>query len=378
MSKFKFVRRCCNCGAILQCEHPEEEGYIEEQFLQKDLSAMIFCASCYASAKYNLMPAYPTLDENFLVMLQDAQARDALIVYVVDLFSFECSFIPEIVETISGLPMIVVANKRDLLPTSVSDASLKEYVAHRFRRAKIQVTHEDVLLTSFTSLSDTSNLAKMIQQKRAGHDVYIIGAVGAGKTLFLNAFLRNYENKTRRSIRRADYPDTKLAVLEIPLDNSSSIYDTPGTSLANSVLSILDEDGRKVVMPKIRVKSRKISLSQSERLFIGGIARIELMSKERCAFKCYFSEEVTLAKHHTKREESVTVEMMKKKGNVPQCSKLNTPSDFDVYEIHVDETGDRDIGIEGLGWFAFEGNKQIIRVFVPKGIGVYTSRSKIH
>ena len=44
MSKFEFVRRCCNCGAILQCEHPEEEGYIEEQFLQKDLSAMIFCA----------------------------------------------------------------------------------------------------------------------------------------------------------------------------------------------------------------------------------------------------------------------------------------------------------------------------------------------
>lgn len=377
MSTMQFVRRCCNCGAILQCDRPGEEGYVEEKYLQKGLSEMIFCASCYASARYNLMPAFPTLDEAYLTMMQDAQARDALIVYVVDLFSFECSFIPEITEAIEGLNMIIIANKRDLLPTSISDAQLKEYVAHRFRRANLKVVATDVVLTSFTSLSDTSSLSALIQEKRAGHDVYIIGPYMAGKTLFLNAFLRTYKNPTRRSIQTSDYPGTKLAVLEIPLDNSSSLYDTPGTSVDNAVFSRLNEEGKKIAIPNKRVKARRVVLGHKDRLYIGGVARIDLIQGDRTHFKAYFAEDVTLARHHGQKEESELFALMKKKTFLPQLDSIRLQSDLDVYEIKVEETGSRDIGIEGLGWINFEGNAQTLRIYVPKGIGIYTSRAKI-
>lgn len=377
MSTMQFVRRCCNCGAILQSEHPEEEGYVDEKYLQKELSAMIFCASCYASARYNMMPAYPKLDEDYNIMIQDAEARDALIIYVVDLFSFECSFIPELTKTIEGLNMIIIANKRDLMPSSVSDAELREYVAHRFRRAKLNVTADDVVLTSFTSLSDTSMLSRMMEERRKGHDVYIIGASMAGKTLFLNAYLRSYRNNTNRSVIRDNYPGTNLAVLEIPLDHSSSIYDTPGTSLDNSVVHLLDEEGRKAAIPSKRIKSRRIALGNHDRLYIGGAVRLDLLSKEKTVLKCYFAEGVTLNKHHGKLGEAELIALMKKKGFVPQISSISSISDLDVYEIHVEEQGQRDIGIEGLGWISFAGDNQVFRIYVPKGIGVYTSRAKV-
>ena len=50
-------------------------------------------------------------------------------VYVVDVFNFESSFNPEINTALSGLDIILVANKFDLLPKSTNEAKLKDYVA---------------------------------------------------------------------------------------------------------------------------------------------------------------------------------------------------------------------------------------------------------
>ena len=377
MSNLEYVRRCCNCGAILQCKDEKAEGYIPEHLLERDLSSLLFCTSCYQGAKYNLMPAYPSLDPDYLIMMQDAQARDALIVYVVDLFSFECSFIPEITQAIEGLPIIVIANKRDLLPSSVSDDELREYVAHRFRRAELRVKAEDVVLTSFTSLSNTNELYSLIQEKRQGHDVYIIGAKLAGKTLFLNAFLRNYTNNSRRSIQTADYPGTTLKVLEIPLDNSASLYDTPGTNIDNALFTRLDQTSSALVVPTERVKGRSLHLSKKEKLLIGGVARLELIEGEKTQLKCYFAKKVTLNRHHGALDESHSFALMKRRLNVPQLETLRSSADLDVYEIQVNETGNRDIGIEGLGWISFKGDAQRFRIFIPKGVAVYTSRAKL-
>ena len=49
-----------------------------------------------------------------------------------------------------------------------------------------------------------------------------------------------------------------------------------------------------------------------------------------------------------------------------------------VRTLLVDETGERDIGIQGLGWISFTGNNQKIRIVVPKGVAIYTTRAKIN
>ena len=127
---------------------------------------VLFCNRCYQKQKYNFSDHEISCSSDYLSMLKDAAATDALIVFVVDLFSFETSFPMDLMRVIQGNRILVLANKRDLLPKNANDEVLKEYVAHRFRVAKLKVDKEDVVLTSLNSLSKNPALVKEIDKRR--------------------------------------------------------------------------------------------------------------------------------------------------------------------------------------------------------------------
>jgi len=376
MSKLNVVRRCYNCGAILQSEDQKKPGYITPQLLTTTETTVLFCEKCWAEQRYNIAPREPHIDSQFIDMLRDAEASDALIVYVVDLFSFEASFISQVTEVIEGLRVLVIANKRDLLPKKVPDASLREYVSHRFRVSKLNVKSEDVVLTSLTSSADIKKIASRIETLRRRHDVYIIGAINAGKTLFLSSFLRSYSNSSRLNITTANYPGTQIRVMQIPLDGSSYIYDTPGTSIENSIISKLDIDSVRAITPNEEVVGRKLSLSQGDSILIGGLAHIDLMKGGKQNITGYFANPVTLKKV-SRNVDSAFIKGIEKETISPVSRSAKALNEFDAFEITVDETGSRDIGIEGLGWINFLAGGQTWRIYVPKGVSVYTTRAKI-
>ena len=379
MSEMSMVRRCYSCGAILQSEDKDAEGYIKPEVLNQEhrVGEVYFCDKCYTEQSYSLTPTQPSLEEGYLSMLEDAQASDALIVYVIDAFSFEASFVKEVAETIQGLPILVIANKRDLLPKSVKDETLKIYFAHRFRASGIYANPEDVVLTTLSSNSDVLEIAKMIEERRRRHDVYIIGASGAGKTFFLNAYLRSYKNSSSQEISLSNYPGTDLRVMQIPLDNSSMMYDTPGIPTDNSVTSRMDSANLRVAYPSTPVKARLLSFIEKDAVAIGGLAIFELLKGERTAVKFYGAEGLTLKKKQAEKLSPIFFKGLEKGDLKPAGINLKDRSDFDAFDIVVEEKGPRDIGIEGLGWFAFEGKSQTFRVIVPKGVSIYTSRAKI-
>ena len=377
MSQFNFVRRCHSCGAILQSDDPNASGYIDADVLANLQARVLFCNHCFADARYNFSPSDPKVDEDIATMLEDAESTDALIVYVVDLFSFENSFIPEITEIIQGLPMVVVANKRDLLPADCSDEDLREYVAHRFRVAHLSCTSDDVMLCSLHSESDVSGVFEMINTRRRAHDVFVIGAKFSGKTQLISSLLHGYVNPTNRSISTITYPGTALQVMQIPLDNSSFLYDTPGTSLSNSLSVRVDAKSRGVIAPKKEVEPRKIVLDLGDTLFLGGVARIELIQGERTILQFFASPKVDTLRTGSKEAEALFFKKIKKEALLPLPSFQPSPVDYDAYDLQITESTRRDIGIAGLGWFNFQGKGQTFRIYVLKGVGIYASRPKV-
>lgn len=381
MSQMNVVRRCYNCGAILQSTKPGDDGYILRKTLEEaPLDRILFCEHCYHENRFNLTPQEAVVSPDFLTMLKDAQASDALIVYVVDLFSFECSFSKEINDIIRSLPLVILANKRDLMPKEAKDEDLREYVAHRFRASGLPAQKEDVLLLSLSSLSDTSIAAKLIEEKRRRHDVYIIGATGAGKTLFLSSFLHDFTNKSSRSIVTREYPSTHLRVMQIPLDSSSSIYDTPGTGIANSLLGYGDGALNHLLIPNgVSLVGRDFLLEEGASLWIGGIARIDLLkSEKRINLRAYCSKDVMIKRvHPSKRMDEEYKKSLEKEALTPGLTHVRSLHDMDIFDLPVSESGPRDIGVAGLGWFAFVGAGETFRLYVPKGIGVYGSRAKV-
>ena len=372
MSKLNLLRRCYSCGAILQDEEPEKEGYISPEALANTNALVLFCDHCYQQQRYNFDHKELTCGEDFLLMLRDAEASDALIVYVVDLFSFEASFPTDAVEILSNNNILVVANKRDLLPSSADDEWLREYVAHRFRVARLSVKAKDVWLTSLTNFADIGPLVKEIQKRRAGHDVYLIGAIGSGKTLFTSSFLRTYQNKTYSSVVTKNYPGTLLPVMQIPLDSSSSIYDTPGLPIDNDIASFVGGvEYNKNILPSTAVKARPYVLYPGDAFSIETYARVELLEgSPRTPIKFYASDKLRVSKGRAKEG---FLSFLRPNAN----RDWSDPKQYVAYEIEVEEEGSRDIGFEGLGWFSFSGEKQKFRIFLPTGVSLYHSRSKI-
>lgn len=381
MSKVNVVRRCYNCGAVLQSKDPLKEGYLDPHKLENSpLDQILFCDRCYKEGHFNLKPQQASVSEEFLTMLLDAKATGALIVYLVDLFSFECSFIPEISEIIHSLPILVLANKRDLMPLHAKDEDLREYVAHRFRVAQLPVQAEDVSLLSLTSLTDLGDIQKKIEDKRRRHDVYIIGATGSGKSYFLASFIRGYSNKSPRAIMTTNYPGTSLRVMQIPLDSSSMIYDTPGTGIANSLLGKGDAELSHSLLPVIPLEARRYVLEKGQSLFLGGLARIDLLDapEKRNELLFYASKEVEIRKVLAKKDmDEEFKKSLQKEALSPTSRLVSSLRDLDVFDFPVEETGSRDIGIAGLGWENFQGQGQLFRLYVPKGCGVYGSRAKV-
>ena len=377
MSKLNIVRRCHNCGVILQGEDRHAPGYIDPSVLDNTGARVLFCNKCFDESRYNFVPRTPKVSDEYLTMLEDAEASDSLIVYIVDLFSFENSFVPEITRIIEGLNILIVANKRDLLPLNYDDDLLREYVAHRFRNARFKVTRDDVVLVSLTSTADSRALLEQIEARRKRHDVYVLGAIGAGKTQLISSFLHSFSNNSDRVISSSNYPGTSLRIMQIPLDTSTYVYETPGISLDNTIQSKLDLAGIKSVTPTEPVKARVITMEKGDSLFIGGVARFDLLHGDKQEIKAYFAKDVTLTKVRTTRADESFVRRKLSGGMIPVSSSINTLVDFDAFDLDVEETGDRDIGVAGLGWIHFVGDRQKWRIFTPKNVAIYHSRSKI-
>ena len=148
MAEINQIRRCYNCGAILQSEDPSKEGYVKKETLENASQNFLFCDKCFEIERYRKRSNEPLLEPDFLKLLEDVKKKNALIVYVVNVFSFEASFHHQVLEALDGMNLLVVANKFDLLPVGTSKEETREYVAHRFRAAGLKLKADDVILAS--------------------------------------------------------------------------------------------------------------------------------------------------------------------------------------------------------------------------------------
>ena len=104
---------------------------------------------------------------------------------------------------------------------------------------------------------------------------------------------------------------------------------------------------------------------------------VELVKGKKTSLRCYFADGVQLKKRSNNKCEEAFVKAIAKKAVKPVCSRIKSVKDLDVFEIKVTESNYRDIGIQGLGWFNFLAKDQTFRIYVPKGVSIYTSRPKI-
>ena len=378
MGKQSRVLRCYHCGAILQCENENEKGYIIPESLYRATPIqIIYCDRCFETMKaFNNSELEQKVDQEVLKILDDAFATDALIIWVVDLFSFNGTLNSEIAKKVKKLNVIVVGNKRDLFPLNVKDESLVEYLNTTFNAYGIKP--KSVRLLGATNKIDSKELIDSVNTARKGHDVYMIGNSTSGKTSIINRAMKGFENKTSRQIKTITYPGTSVNVLEIPLSRSSFFYELPGISQTTSATGKLEKDVVRQIVPKKAVKLITRTMSAGDALMVGSLAAFEIIKGKTTNYRFYSAEGVETRKVQSKKLDDYINENNIRRFARPVSERLVSFLDYDMFEYAMENDKKwHDIAIEGLGWLSFIAQGQMIRVRLPKGVALKESIAKI-
>lgn len=375
MSKITRVFRCNNCGVVLQSDDDQKPGFIPSELFDDKRDRVLYCEDCYRNLQININLDFEKIDHDILKVLDDAVASDALICFIVDLFSFNGTIDKTLADKIKNNNILVVGNKRDLFSENVKDESLIQYLKERFEAVGIKPV--DIILVSATKNYNIEDFTKKLAELRKRHDVYLIGSSLSGKSAIIDVLLKVFQNKSKRMIKSENYPDTRLRILSIPFDNSSTLYEIPGSFNNDSVQMMVEKDISKYITPKKNIVCKRERLSNGSGFIVGGLAYLSLLKGASINVEFCFAENVELRKVNNSKIDGFFELNFSKRYVRPVSEKYQDFHDFDLFDIVLNKKEeDYDIAIRGLGWMKIKSKGQTIRVMLPRGASLTCFKSR--
>ena len=266
---------CQGCGVEIQTEDPQKQGYTPKSTLAKE---DILCKRCFRLKHYNEIQDVEITDDDFLKMLTSIQEKEGLIVHIVDIFDVSGSLFSSLPRIVGNNPIILVGNKIDLLPKSTNKNRLLQWLRSSAKEVGLSV--KDVSLISSTRGHGMEELVDKIETLRKGKDVYIVGATNVGKSTFINRLIKQ-STGIDNVITTSYFPGTTLGFIEIPLDDSSAMVDTPGIINRQQISHYVSKKDLKIIHPTKEIKPAVYQLNAKQTLFFGGLARFDFIKGEK-------------------------------------------------------------------------------------------------
>jgi len=368
---------CKGCGSIIQSTDKMTEGYIPANVLEKhDFNEPIYCQRCFRIRHYQECVSNDIPGEDYIKVLSQINATNSLIVLIVDIFDFSGSFLPNIKRITGQNDVILACNKVDLLPQSTKEEKILEWVKSMCKEEGLQVL-DQILISSKKNIY-IDELLTLIDKYKNGRDVYIVGSSNVGKSKLVNQILRRF-NGTDKEVLTVSYaPNTTLNFVGFPLDDGTTIYDTPGVLNRHQYLRYLTKKSLKLVVPQKEIKPTIYQLESEQTLFIGGLARFDLLSGEKGGKSnvvLYFSNNLSIHRTKTINADNIYDTKLYTLLTPPFSAKENLPK-FATTEFHVRDTNKYDIVISGLGFITLRAPFHI-KVSAPVMVGVYIRKAII-
>lgn len=364
--------QCIGCGVTIQTADKDGLGFTPDSALQKGLeTGALYCQRCFRLRHYNDITDVSLSDDDFLKLLHEVGDSRALVVNVVDIFDFNGSVIPGLSRFVAGNDVLLVGNKKDVLPKSVKDSKVTQWLTERAHEEGLRPV--DVLLTSAQNKYAIKDLIARIESLRQGRDVYVVGVTNVGKSTLINAIIQEITGD-KDVITTSRFPGTTLDKIDIPLDDGSFIYDTPGIIHRHQMAHYLSDKSLRLVSPKKEIKPKTYQLNPEQTLFLGGLARFDFIAGEKQGFTAYFDNQLQL--HRTKLE-GADAFYLKHRGQLltpPVADEVATFPELIRHDFKI--SGKTDLVFSGLGWIRINGEARVA-AYAPKGVAVVTRRALI-
>ena len=356
------MTKCCKgCGITLQNEDEKALGYVPN--LEAD-----YCQRCFRIRHYGdvTVDMKQGIDSN--KTLEKINQLDGIVFWIVDVFAFESGLIPHLNKKLPNKNIVMVLTKRDILPSTISDEKIMNFVQQRLQQEDIQV--EGILMvggfleTGQEAKDSIENLKDIIDQ--FNQNIIFMGVANAGKSTVINALLDEETLTTSRN------PGTTLDIVTIPRENTVW-YDTPGIENYHSVLTYLNKKDLKTVIPVKTIRPLVSQIYENQSFAVGGLARLDVVTNGKASVVGNFSRNLSI--HRGKLEKADAL------WNNHLNEMLVPALDTSMLTMHTYQapkyTGKIDVVIHGLGWFCVSGSVQSITVKVHKGIHVTFRKAMI-
>lgn len=317
-------KTCQGCGSILQTTNKEEEGYVVN--LNQN-----YCQRCFKMINYGVnKPKDKTLDLSSLISKINKSKRS--VIYVVDILTIN----DEILKPINNITnkVYIVLTKRDLLPKSINDNKLINYV---YERTLIK----DIFIVSSTKNYNIDKLRNTLENNNE-EETYILGYTNQGKSSLINSLLGSTSKE--KVITVSSTLNTTLEEIKVKLTNNLTLIDTPGFKDERSILNYVNTSYKKLI-PKKEIKPKVHTLKPEFMIIIDNILRIENNSNEEVNLIFYFKNEIHLEKMRSIRN--------------------NKLKEYDKVKIN---TNNEDIIVEGLGFIKVVGTSSLDIYTINKNV----------
>lgn len=351
-------KKCKGCGAVLQYEDKNKIGYSPKEDAE-------YCQRCFRITHYDdvMINMQQGIDSDLI--LRKVEKMDALVLWVVDLFDFEANMIKGMNRHLAGKDIILVATKRDLLPESVGNQKLAQFILKRLKEKNIHVSGivicADMAKRAFAENNNSlKEIHKAIRLYRKGRNVVVIGMANAGKSTLLNALLQKEYLTTSR------HPGTTLDFNEIKY-HDYYVYDTPGLTRYDSLLTHIDEKLLKTIIPSTTIKPQQFQLKDDQSLALGGLVRLDLSGCQKATCVCYFSSQLKIHRGKLENANKLWSEHLNDDILSPSLDQNYTDMKIMESSMFADKI---DVVIHGLGFFALSKDIKNIKVYVNRNIDV--------
>ena len=235
-------RKCMGCGSILKDDELEHN----------------ICNRCFKLKHYGEYHVTNKDNSDYLKIINNIDSND-LVIYVTSLLNLT------IMDLSKFKNVIVVLTKRDILPKSVKDNKIIDYVKNHYNFKDIEV------ISSIKNYNLDNLMAKI--EKYNKKKVYLIGNTNSGKSTLLNKLIENY-SESDIDITTSMYPSTTLDTIEVKI-NDIEFIDTPGIIDNGSIINYIDYKMLKKITPKKEVKPRTYQIKGKGSLVIEDLVRID-------------------------------------------------------------------------------------------------------
>lgn len=255
--------------------------------------------------------------EKFQDLLSVIRESTCVVLCLVDIFDIEGSIVPNIKQIAGKNPIVIVANKIDLLPKDASTKRVNDWIYRTIRQKcelispkeaeeidfkeyqekgwyKSRENNEEGILRKnnihLVSCSTGAGLQDLMNNilslaKNHGDKIYVMGTANVGKSSFVNRLLKYTSSNKKHATKKhslpqatvSPLPGTTLDFLKIKLPNGVQMIDTPGLINNSQLTSRLNTKELKSVIPTKQIHHVTLTIHENYCVLIGGLAKIELV-----------------------------------------------------------------------------------------------------